>query len=207
MFAVCSQHPRELLLGTFAAAATFVVFYLMTVFALGWGTSALGYSRPQFLVLQMIGVLFFAVTIPVSALMADRQGSRLMLMAATLGIIAFGFAFAPLFAAGSSATVLAFLAIGLALMGLTYGPLGAALAELFPAAIRYTGASLTFNFAGIVGGSLAPYIASWLASRYGLEYVGYYLSLAGLVTLIALWLMRARVDNLSGQDSPAVLKA
>lgn len=189
MLTVCTEHLRTLLLGTFAATATFVVFYLMTVFSLSWGTTALGYSRTEFLILQMIGVLFFALTIPLSAVMADRHGRRPMLIAATLGIIAFGLVLAPLFGAGTRFGVLSFLCAGLALMGLTYGPLGTALAELFPTAVRYTGASLTFNLAGIVGASLAPYIATWLAEHYGLAYVGYYLSGAGLLTLIALLLI------------------
>ena len=60
MLTVCTQHTRTLVLGTFAATATFVVFYLMTVLSLSWGTKALGYSRSEFLILQMIGVLFFA---------------------------------------------------------------------------------------------------------------------------------------------------
>lgn len=189
MLTVCTEHLRTLLLGAFAATATFVVFYLMTVFSLSWGTTALGYSRIEFLILQMIGVLFFALTIPLSAVMADRHGRRPMLIAATLGIIAFGLVLAPLFGAGTRFGVLSFLCAGLALMGLTYGPLGTALAELFPTAVRYTGASLTFNLAGIVGASLAPYIATWLAEHYGLAYVGYYLSGAGLLTLIALLLI------------------
>ena len=70
------------------------------------------------------------------------------------------------------------MALGLSLMGLTYGPLGTVLSELFPTSVRYTGSSLTFNFAGIFGASLAPYIATWLATTYGLQYVGYYLSAA-----------------------------
>lgn len=192
MLTVLVEHPRTLLLGTFAATATFVVFYLMTVFSLSWGTTALGYSRQEFLILQMIGVLFFALTIPISAVIADRHGRRPMLIAATLGIIAFGLILGPLFGSGSTPGVLVFLSLGLALMGLTYGPLGTALAELFPTAVRYTGASLTFNLAGIVGASLAPYIATWLAGHYGLAYVGYYLSAAGLVTLIALQLLSLR---------------
>ena len=57
-------------------------------------------------------------------------------------------------------------------MGLTYGPLGTVLSELFPTSVRYTGSSLAFNFAGIFGASLAPYIATWLAKTYGLQYVG-----------------------------------
>jgi MFS family permease len=85
-----------------------------------------------------------------------------------------------------------FLSLGLALMGCTYGALGSALAELFPTAVRYTGASLTFNLAGILGGSLAPYIATYLADSYGIGYVGYYLSAAAAVTLAAQLLLNRR---------------
>lgn len=191
---VIGQHPRELVLGTFAAIATFVVFYLMTVFALSWGTTALGYSREEFLILQMIGVVFFGITIPVSAVIADRRGRRPMLIAATLAIIVFGLLFAPLFGSGNVVGVTVFLSLGLALMGLTYGPLGTALAELFPTAVRYTGASLTFNLAGILGASLAPYIATWLAKHHGLAAVGYYQCAAGVLTLVALLLMKSRPE-------------
>jgi metabolite-proton symporter len=190
MLTVLGKHPTTLILGTFAATATFVIFYLMTVFSLSWGTSALGYSRQEFLVLQMIGVLFFALTIPVSAVIADRRGRFTMLIAATLGIMAFGLFFQPLFSSDSALRVVIFLALGLGLMGLTYGPLGTALSELFPTSVRYTGASLTFNLAGIVGASLAPYVATWLATHYGLAYVGYYLTAAGALTLLALLLIR-----------------
>lgn len=192
LLAVVTEHSGKLVLGTCAAVATFVVFYLMTVFSLSWGVSSLGYSRQEFLLLQMVGVLFFGLTIPISAVLADRRGRWGMLIAATLGIIAFGLVFAPLLGSGSRLGLLAFLILGLALMGLTYGPLGTALAELFPTAVRYTGASLTFNLAGIVGASLAPYLATWLAKNYGLASVGYYLSGSGLLSLVALLLIRAR---------------
>jgi metabolite-proton symporter len=192
MFEVIRSYPATLILGTFGATATFVVFYLMTVFSLDWGTSALGYARPHFLIMQMIGVLFFAATIPISAVLADRLGRLEVLIGATVAICVFGLALAPLFGSGSSVGVLTYLCLGLALMGLTYGPLGTALAELFPTSVRYTGASLTFNLAGIVGASVAPYIARSLAKTYGLPSVGYYLSGAGLVTLTALVWVRAR---------------
>ena len=183
LFAVCAQHPRELILGTLATTVTFVIFYLMTVFALSWATTALKFVREQFLILQMVGVLFFGLTIPFSAVLADRIGHRVMLIAVTIGIIAFGFAFAPLFGAGTTGGVLAFLILGFSLTGLSYGPLGSALASLFPTPVRYTGTSLSFNFAGILGASLAPYIATDLASHHGLSWVGGYLSAAGLVSL------------------------
>jgi metabolite-proton symporter len=199
MLSVITEYPVELLLGTFAAVSTFVLFYVMTVFALSWGTSALHYTRKEFLSLQMIGVLFFAATIPISAWIADRRGRWGALIGATVGIILFGLVLAPLFTSGSRAGVLAFLVIGLALMGFTYGPLGTALAQLFPTAVRYTGASLTFNLAGILGASLAPYIATSLAQRYGLPFVGYYLSLAGVLTLVSLLVIRARPSDV---DAP-----
>jgi metabolite-proton symporter len=191
MFSVIRNYPATLLLGTFASTATFLVFYLMTVFSLSWGTTSLGYARPQFLIMQMIGVLFFAATIPISALAAERFGRLEVLIGATVAIIAFGLALAPLFGSGSFVGVLTYLCLGLALMGLTYGPLGTALAELFATPVRYTGASLTFNLAGIVGASAAPYIATSLAQKYGLPSVGYYMSGAGIVTLIALVWIRA----------------
>jgi len=187
---VFAKYPLRLVLGTLSATCTFVVFYLMTVFALGWATAALGFGRQPFLILQMIGVLFFGLTIPFSGHIADRIGGRTMLVIATILIIAFGFAFAALFSAHDTARVLLFLALGFGLSGLTYGPLGSALATLFPTAVRYTGTSLAFNFAGILGASLAPSIATALASRFGIAYVGYYLSAAGLVTLIALLLIK-----------------
>jgi hypothetical protein len=98
----------------------------------------------------------------------------------------FGLAFRWLFGPGGVGGMLLYLSLGFALMGLTYGPLGAALTELYPTAVRYTGASLSFNLAGIVGASMAPYIAMQLAGRYGVAAAGYYLSAAGLVTLLAL---------------------
>jgi MFS family permease len=192
MVSVCRQYVATLILGTFATTSTFVVFYVMTVFSLSWATSALGYSRPHFLMLQMIGVLFFAATIPISALIADRYGRLEMLIAATIGILLFGLVLAPLFGSGGEFGVLSYLCLGLALTGFTYGPLGAALAELFATPVRYTGASLTFNLAGILGASVAPYIATSLAQKFGLAYVGYYLSGACLLSLLALLWIRAR---------------
>jgi metabolite-proton symporter len=183
---VFRDHGRVLVLGTLIALATFVLFYLMTVFALSWGTTALGFSRRDFLILQLFAVIFFAITIPLSAVLADRHGSRMTLLVVSGAIAVFGLVLAPMFGSGQVWEVTLFLSLGLALMGMTYGPLGTMLSELFPTAVRYTGASLTFNFAGILGASLAPYAATWLATNYGLHYVGYYLSIAALISLVAL---------------------
>jgi metabolite-proton symporter len=189
---VFREHGSTLVLATLMATTTFVVFYLMTVFTLSWGTSQLGFERQQFLIMQIIGVLFFAAMIPLSAVVADRLGRLQMLIYATVAIMLFGLVFGPLFAAGGTAMVTLLLCLGLACMGLTYGPLGTALSEQFPTAVRYTGASMAFNLAGILGGSLAPYIATWLAVNYGIAAVGYYLVGAGALTLGALLVILRR---------------
>jgi len=192
MLDVLRRHPRELALGTVAAIATFVLFYLMTVFTLSWGTSQLGYERAQFLEMQMLGVVCFALTIPLSAKLADRYGALQVLLGASLAIAAYGFVFGTLFTAGSAGSVMVLLALGLALMGLTYGPLGTALAGRFPTAVRYTGSSLAFNLAGIFGASLAPYVATTLATGHGVGAVGAYLAAAALLSAAALLLLLRR---------------
>ncbi len=184
MVVVFRDHFTTLVVGVLASLATFVLFYLMTVFALSWGTTALGYRRETFLMLQLLGIVFFALAIPVSAVLAERS-RRGTLLGVSVAIAAFGLVMAPMLTAGTVGAGLA-MVIGLSLMGLTYGPLGTVLSELFPTAVRYTGSSLTFNLAGIFGASLAPYAATWLARTYGLQYVGYYLTGAALLTITGL---------------------
>ena len=193
MLVVFRDYPGALLAGTLVSLATFVLFYLMTVFALSWGTTALGYSRDKFLVMQLGGIVLFALTIPLSAVLAER-GRRRALLWVTSAISVFGLLMAPMFLAGTFGAVMT-MAVGLSLMGFTYGPLGTVLSELFPTSVRYTGSSLTFNFAGIFGASLAPYIATWLAKNYGLQYVGYYLTAASVLTLIGLLATRETKDD------------
>ena len=180
------KNTRAIVLGTMAAITTFLLFYLMTVFTLSWGTSALHYPRTGFLIAQMISVLFFGFGIPISALLADRYGRARILIFATVGIFIFGLFFSPLFIPGNWGITVLFLVLGMFLMGLTYGPLGTALAEIFPASVRYTGSSLAFTLGGILGASLTPYLATTLAKKYGLPSVGYYLCIAAAITFIAL---------------------
>ena len=185
---VFRDHARTLLAGILVCLSTFVLFYLMTVFALSWGTTTLGYSREKFLLMQLFAISFFALTIPISAVWAERGRRRAMLwITSFIGL--FGLVMAPLFTAGTTSAVV-MMTGGLALMGFTYGPLGTVISELFPTSVRYTGSSLAFNFAGILGASLAPYIATWLAKTYGLQYVGYYLSASAVLTLLGLLLIR-----------------
>lgn len=190
------QHGGALFRGTVIALTVFVVFYLVTVFSLSWGTSQLGYTRAEFLELQLFSMMFFAGAIPLSAVLADRFGRRFILSFSGVLSILFAGTFGYWFVADSPWTVLLFLVVGLTVMGLCYGPLSTILAEMFPTSVRYTGASMTFNLAGIFGASLAPYVATWLASEYGIGAVGIYLACASALSLIALAFTKETRDDL-----------
>ena len=185
---VFRRHFRALAAGVLVCLAAFVLFYLMTVFALSWGTTAMHYDRSRFLLVQLLGVCCFALTVPLSAFLAER-GRRPVMFGVTVLIALFGLFMAPLFAAGMGGAA-TMMAVGFALTGLTYGPLGTVVSELFPTPVRYTGSSLAFSLAGILGASLAPYAATWLATTYGLPAVGYYLTASAVLTLLGLCFVR-----------------
>ena len=190
---VFRDHPGTLILGTMISVIAYTLFYMHSVFSLSWGTSELGYSRDEFLVMQLFAILFFAATIPLAGLMAE-SGRRRAMIWMTLGAVVYGLIFAPLFEAGTAGAV-TMMCLGFGLTGLVYGPLGTVLSELFPTAVRYTGSSIAFNVAGIFGASLAPYAATWLAQHYGLQYVGYYISAVAVLSLIGLIATRETKDT------------
>jgi metabolite-proton symporter len=202
---------RHLIIGTFVMLATYTIFYIVTTWALSYGTGkrppdgkGLGFAYVDFLQLQLIAVLFFAATLPLSGLVSDRFGRRRSLLVVTVGIMAYSALFGPMLASGttSHATMLLFLVIGMTLMGFTFGPMSAVLPELFPTNVRYTGSGISYNIASILGAAVAPFIATWLATSYGVGWVGLYLFIAASLSLIAILVMRetkdASLDTIQG---------
>lgn len=188
-----TKHMRVTILGTFIMLATYTLFYIMTVYSMTFSTAAvpngLGFPRNEVLWMLMMAVIGFGVMVPVAGVLADKFGRRKSMIVITSLIILFAlFVFPPLLQSGNPALVMAYLLIGLSIMGLTFGPMGALLPELFPTEVRYTGASFSYNVASILGASVAPYIATWLQANYGLFYVGIYLASMAALTLIALLL-------------------
>ena len=177
-----TKHVRVTVLGTFIMLATYTLFYIMTVYSMTFSTA-------EVLWMLMMAVIGFAVMVPLAGLLADAFGRRKSMVVITTLIILFAlFAFNPLLGSGNPALVFVFLLLGLSLMGLTFGPMGALLPELFPTEVRYTGASFSYNVSSILGASVAPYIAAWLQTNYGLGAVGLYLAAMAGLTLIALLL-------------------
>ncbi|WP_072571117.1 MULTISPECIES: MFS transporter [unclassified Enterobacter] len=195
-----TKHLRVTILGTFIMLATYTLFYIMTVYSMTYSTTpapvGLGMPRNEVLWMLMLAVIGFGVMVPVAGLLADAYGRRKSMIAITSMIIIFAlFAFPPLLGSGSQALVMVYLLLGLSLMGLTFGPMGALLPELFPTEVRYTGASFSYNVSSILGASVAPYIAAWLTANYGLFYVGIYLAAMAGLTLIALILTHETKDQ------------
>jgi MFS family permease len=194
MAEVFTRHPGALLGGTFAVVACFAIFYLSTAFALGYGTTTLGYSRETFLSVQLVAILFLAAGIVLAGWWSDVRNPRRVLMAGCVGTVAVGAAMGAMMGAGSLALILVWLSAALFVMGFVYGPLGAFLPSLFPARVRYTGASIAFNVGGIIGGGLAPIAAQLLADRGGLQLVGGYLVAAAVLSLAGIWFCRAAAE-------------
>lgn len=184
------DHLRPTLAGTFATVACFALFYISTVFIIGYGTKALGYDRESFLALELGAILFMGIGIAVAVTYADWFSASRVLAIGCLITMPVGFTMHWLLVPDAPGMLFLWLAFGLFTMGLVYGPLGAWLPSLFPARVRYTGVSVTFNLGGIIGGGLTPLIAQALVEEGGLPWVGYYLAGAGVLSLIALLTLR-----------------
>lgn len=196
---VLRNNLRELLLGMFNMLSTYGIFYLMTTWVVSYAIGKpefgfLGIGYREFLLLQLLSVFFFGLFIPIAGALADRFGRRNFLRVVTAGIMVFGLSFGLFLApetmgtgaAANKGLMLAFLCIGMALMGLSFGPMSALLPELFPTNTRYTGSGLSYNLSSILGAALTPFVAAWLTKAYGVGAVGLYLVLMALLTFIAL---------------------
>ncbi len=181
---------QPLLLGALAMVVCYALFYISTVFCLSYGTGKLDIPRPQFLEMLCVAVVFMAVATPLSAKAGDRYGRRPVLIIAGLAALMSGFLLEPMLSSGSILQITAFLSLELFLMGATFAPMGALLPELFPTNVRYTGAGAAYNLGGILGASLAPYIAQQLVLFGGLSWVGGYISVAAAISVTAVFFLR-----------------
>jgi metabolite-proton symporter len=193
-----THHAKPLLQGALLMVVCYALFYISTVFALSYGVATLHIPRPHFLAMLCVAVIFMAAATPLAAWAGDRHGRRPVLIAASSAALLSGFLLAPMLGSGSYWQITLFLSIELFLMGATFAPMGALLPELFPTAVRYTGAGTAYNLGGILGASLAPYIAQQLVLHGGLSWVGGYISVAAAISLLAaLWVHETRDRELA----------
>ena len=190
--------PGPLVQATLIMLSTYTLFYLVTTWILSYGigdrSAGLGLSIPyfEFLQLQLVTIVFFAIMVPISGWLADVWGRKNTLILASALLLIFGMTFSTLLnpETATKTTVFLFLMVGMAIMGLIFGPMSAILPELFPTNVRYTGSGIAYNVSSILGAAIAPFIATWLVSSYSVSYVGYYLIVVTGITFIAVLTMK-----------------
>jgi len=188
-------HLRPILLGALAMVVCYHLFYTATVFCLSYGTQELGITRPDFLIMLCVAVLFMSLATPISAWLSDKFGRRPVLMVSSALAVLAGFVMNPLMSDGSVVAVTIFLSLALFLMGASFAPMGAFLPEQFPVTVRYTGAGLAYQLGGIFGASFAPTISQWLVIQGGITWVGFYMSTMAAISCIAVFMMRETLHS------------
>jgi len=188
---------HNILIGAFAALASYALFHLITVFPLSWIKLHAPELLTRFLIVQVIGAFLCGAAVVVSGLVADRLGRRNTLGSLAIAIGVFS-GFAPTLL-GSESGYLGkdvFLLVGFILLGLSYGQAAGAVTANFALRYRYMGAALTADIAWLVGAAFAPLVALGLSAHFGLAYVSVYLLSGAICTLIALRVNKA----LTGRD-------
>ena len=194
---VFTKHFKPMVIGTFIMVATYSLFYILTAFAQAYSRTpatlseagypmGLGIPANTFTGLLLMSAIVFAIFISISGLYADKIGRRKWLIWTTISILIFALCMPLFLGNGTPTSVFAFLVIGMALMGMTFGPMAALLPELFPTEVRYSGASLAYNIASIIGATIAAMISLKINALYGLMGVGIYLAINAFLTLLAL---------------------
>ncbi|MGW7411845.1 MFS transporter [Streptomyces sp. NPDC054863] len=181
---VFRKFPRELLLGAGGMIVAYGLFYTATTYCLSYATTTLGVPRNTMLGLSMVACLFLAAGTWIAATRSDAGGRRKLILVGCGLAVVWGLVIFPLLDTGQP--VLIALALGGALfcMGVVYGPMGAYLPELFGARVRYSGASLAYNLGGVLGGAVAPLVATRLQAGFGSASVGWYVSAMAVVSLL-----------------------
>jgi MFS family permease len=194
-------HGIDILLGAFTPLASFAMFHVVTIFPLSWVTLFGGQTAGEFLFIQIIGAAVGVVSIVVSGLMADRIGRRRQLLIGAIIIAIFSFSAPFLLNAGGLGQD-AFVIIGFAILGLSFGQASGAVSSRFGQTYRYTGAALTSDLSWLLGAGFAPLVALGLASQLGIIFIGGYIISGAICTILALLLTRV-IDSSTEPQVPA----
>lgn len=189
MFQMLRNQSRVVLTGAFVPLASFALFHLVTVFPLSWVSLNTNQRVSDFLFVQFVSAIIAGGMIVVSGVLSDKIGRRKLIGIAAALIAIFSFVAPVLLASGDIGRYL-FVLIGFALLGLSFGQSGGALASRFSREYRYTGASLTSDISWLIGAGFAPLVALGFSSKFGLFAVGIYLLSGALCTIVALYFSR-----------------
>jgi metabolite-proton symporter len=203
---VLRQHPKELLIAMGARIGTDVAFYTFTLYILTFITTNLGLPRGVGLNAVLIGSAFQLVLIPLFAALSDRVGRRPVYAVGAVSAALWAFVFFPLLSTRSTTVIVLATIVALATHAAMYGPQAAFIAELFSTKLRYSGASMGYQIAGVLGGGIAPLVSIALVSATGTPFaVSFYVLAMVVLTLVALAVApeTARTDL---HDEPAAVQ-
>jgi metabolite-proton symporter len=194
---VLRRHPRGLLVAMAARIGTDVAFYTFSLYVLTYITGTLKLSRGVGLAAVLIGSAFQLALIPAFGALSDRIGRRPVYAIGAASAAVWAFAFFPLLDTGNRVVIVLATVVALVTHAAMYGPQAAFIVEMFSTRLRYSGASMGYQIAGIFGGALAPIISIRLVQATGTPFaVSAYVLVALLFTLVALWFApeTSRVD-------------
>ena len=179
------KYPKRIILAAGAFLSIQVTFYILIAFMLVYGVSDTNLSRANILTAILIAS---AIQIPVQFVFAsysDRHGRKGIFMLGAVLTALWAFAIFPLVDTGSFWLTVLAITGGLVFLAMMYGPQAAFFTELFTTEVRYSGATLGYQFGAIAGGAFAPSIAAFLWTEYDIVWVSAYIAFASLLTLLS----------------------
>src|ERR671916_1062097 len=192
-------YPLVLLLSSGGMVLAYVLFYIITTFALAYGTTNLGLPNTTLLYCTLIAVALMGVAVPIFAWLSDKAGRRRLCLAGAALAALWAFPLFWLLNTGNPVLIALSFSVGMVIFAMLYGPMGAFLPELYGTRLRYSGAAVSYNLGGVLGGALAPIIASQLlaATSASWSISLYVLAMAALSFVSVLLLSETHLSNLS----------
>lgn len=189
------DHGWSVLLAGLAALAPQAMFYIGATGMTDYGTRELGLSGNTMLTAVLVSMVGLGVVLPLSALLSDVIGRKKVFATGLVLMAAWAFAVFPLVRTKQPGLVVLALLVAQLTIGILLGSLPALFSQMFPREVRYSGASLGYQIAAILGGGLAPFIMVAILDKTGRPFnVALYVLIATLVALAALGLIRLRDD-------------
>ena len=183
------RYPKRIMLAAGAFLSVQVTFYILIAFMLAYGVSSANMERDDMLIAVLIGC---AIMVPLQFMFSsysDRNGRKGIFMLGAILSGIWAFAIFPLVDTGNFWLIVLALTFGLIFLAMMYGPQAAFFTELFSTEVRYSGATLGYQFGAIVGGAFAPTIAVKLWTDFDIVWVSAYIAFASMLTLISVMLL------------------
>ena len=183
------RYPKRIMLAAGAFLSVQVTFYILIAFMLAYGVSSANMERDDMLTAVLIGC---AIMVPLQFMFSsysDRNGRKGIFMLGAILSGIWAFAIFPLVDTGNFWLIVLALTFGLIFLAMMYGPQAAFFTELFSTEVRYSGATLGYQFGAIVGGAFAPTIAVKLWTEFDIVWVSAYIAFASMLTLISVMLL------------------